>query len=669
METFQLSENFINKYKRKKPPFGFNGLGELVYMRTYSRIKKDGKNERWWETIKRVVEGTYTMQKNHIESYQLGWNAWQAQRSAQEMYDRMFYMKFLPPGRGLWAMGTAITEEKNLYAALNNCAFVSTVTLKEDYSKPFTFLMDASMLGVGVGFDTKGAGEIVVKGVNWDRNQEIYMIPDTREGWVESLRLLLESYFHGTAPVGFDYNQIRDAGEPIKGFGGVSSGHEPLKEIHEEIVKVLENNVGKPITVTTIVDIMNLVGKCVVAGNVRRTAEIVFGDPESEEYLDLKNYKVNPHREMYGWTSNNSVFAELGMDYTDICKRIVDNGEPGFAWLENMKGYSRLKNGRDNKDHRVAGGNPCLEQSLESYELCCLVETFPNNHDSLEDYARTLKYAYLYAKTVTLGKTHWSDTNRVMLRNRRIGCSVSGVAQFITKHGMEELKKWLEKGYDTIQDWDCMYSDWFAVPKSKKTTSVKPSGTVSLLVGATPGMHYPESRFYIRRMRLSKHSELIEPLKKAGYKIEPAFGSEETTSVVEVPVDVGEGIRIAKELSIWEQFSLAAFLQRHWADNQVSCTATFDPETEANELPHVLNYFQYRLKGISLLPRHPSGAYKQMPYEAIDEKTYNTEVGRLKYLSFVGVEGEEAEVDKFCNNDVCEIIPVTGDNDDQDYAN
>jgi ribonucleoside-triphosphate reductase len=658
MEKFQLSENFINKYKRKKPPFGFNGLGELVYMRTYSRIKENGKNERWWETIKRVVEGTYSMQKNWIEQHQLGWNPWQAQNSAQEMYDRMFNMKFLPPGRGLWAMGTAITEEKNLYAALNNCAFVSTKTLKDDYSKPFCFLMDASMLGVGVGFDTKGAGEIVVKGVNVDRGEETYVIPDTREGWVDSLKLLLESYFHGTAPVYFDYGKIRPAGAPIKGFGGVSSGHEPLEEIHEEIRKVLEQNSKEPITVTTIVDIMNLIGKCVVAGNVRRTAEIVFGDPYDDEYLDLKNYKVNPHREQFGWTSNNSIFAELGMDYTDVCKRINDNGEPGFAWLENMRKFSRMQNGGDNKDHRVAGGNPCLEQSLESYELCCLVETFPNNHEDLEDYKRTLKYAYLYAKTVTLGKTHWPDTNRVMLRNRRIGCSVSGVAQFITKHGMEDLRKWLEKGYKTIQDWDKQYSDWFAVPKSIKTTSVKPSGTVSLLVGATPGMHYPESRFYIRRMRLSKHSELLEPLKKAGYKLEPAFGSEDTTMVVEVPVDVGEGIRTAAELSIWEQFSLAAFLQRHWADNQVSCTATFDPDTEANELPHVLNYFQYRLKGISLLPRHPLGAYKQMPYESITEQEYEKQVLKLGYLSFVGIEGEEAEIDKFCNNDVCDIPDI-----------
>ena len=511
MEKFTLSENFISKYKRKKAPFGFNGLGELVYMRTYSRIKENGKNERWWETVQRVVEGTYSMQKNHIDSYQLGWNPWQAQRSAQEMYDRIFQMKFLPPGRGLWAMGTIITEERKLYAALNNCAFVSTKTLKDDYSKPFTFLMDASMLGVGVGFDTKGAGEVMIKLPNPNRGIEEYVIPDTREGWVESLRLLLESYFHGTAEIQFDYNSIRPAGTIIKGFGGVSSGHEPLKEIHGEIREVLNTNVGEPITVTTIVDVMNLIGKCVVAGNVRRTAEIVFGDPDNEEYLDLKNYKVNPHRDKYGWTSNNSIFAELGMDYTDVCKRIVDNGEPGFAWLDNMRKFSRMQNGGDDKDHRVAGGNPCLEQSLESYELCCLVETFPTNHDSLEDYQRTLKYAYLYAKTVTLGKTHWPETNRVMLRNRRIGCSVSGVAQFITKNGMEELRNWLEKGYDTIQDWDKQYSDWFAVPKSIKTTSVKPSGTVSLLVGATPGMHYPESSFYIRRMRLPKQSELIEP--------------------------------------------------------------------------------------------------------------------------------------------------------------
>ena len=654
-KRFALSDNFIEGYKRKRPPFGFNGLGELVYMRTYSRIKDDGKNEMWWETVRRVVEGTYNMQKRWIESHHLGWNAWQAQRSAQEMYDRIFNMKFLPPGRGLWAMGTSITEERGLYAALNNCAFVSTNNLKEDLAKPFCFLMDASMVGVGVGFDTKGAEQFVIRGPKDDREHEIYVIPDTREGWVESMRRLLDSYFLGITPVDFDYSKIREEGTPIKGFGGVSSGSEPLKEVHNAVRGCLDKNVGEPISITTIVDIMNLIGKCVVAGNVRRTAEIVFGDSTSEEYINLKNYKKNPHREMYGWTSNNSVFAELGMDYKDIAERITDNGEPGLAWLENMKHYSRMKNGGDDKDHRAAGGNPCLEQTLESYELCCLVETFPDNHKDLDDYITTLKYAYLYAKTVTLGKTHWAETNRVMLRNRRIGCSVSGIAQFITHRGQGELRRWLESGYNAIQKYDKGYSDWLAVPRSIKTTSVKPSGTVSLLAGSTPGLHYPESRFYIRRIRLSVNSPLLKPLEKAGYKIEPAFGSEDSTVVVDVPVDVGEGIRTVNDVSMWEQMCLAAFMQRNWADNQVSCTVTFDPEKEGKHIASALDYFQYQLKGISLLPKTHIGAYKQMPYEEITEKKYNKMVSELSYLSFRQVKGNEAEVEKFCNNDTCEI--------------
>ena len=291
--------------------------------------------------------------------------------------------------------------------------------------------------------------------------------------------------------------------------------------------------------------------------------------------------------------------------------------------------------------------------------MCCLVETFPTNHESYEDFQRTLKYAYLYAKTVTLGKTHWPETNRVMLRNRRIGCSVSGVAQFISQRSLHELKGWLEQGYDAIQRYDKDYSDWFAIPRSIKTTSVKPSGTVSLLAGATPGMHYPESRFYIRRMRLSAASELVKPLIDAGYPIEPAAdgGAGSNTVVVEIPVDVGAGVRTASQVPMWEQLSLAAFLQRYWADNQVSCTVTFDPETEGPQLEQALDYFQYQLKGISFLPKLKLGAFAQMPYEAIDQGEYERRLNALKPLHFADarVRNEEANPDRFCDGDLCSV--------------
>lgn len=122
-----------------------------------------------------------------------------------------------------------------------------------------------------------------------------------------------------------------------------------------------------------------------------------------------------------------------------------------------------------------------MEQTLESYEICCLVETFPDKHDGLEDFLRTLELAVLYAKSVTLGPTHWPRTNNVMLRNRRIGTSLSGIAQFISSRGLNTLKVWCERGYQHVQKSDKRISDHFGIPRSIKTTCIKPSG---------PIMHY-----------------------------------------------------------------------------------------------------------------------------------------------------------------------------------
>ncbi len=663
---FKLTKEFLLKYAQKEPPFGFNGLGAVVFMRTYSRTKPDGTNEEWWETVQRVVEGCFSIQRAHIESHGLGWNAWKAQRSAQEMYDRIFTMKFLPPGRGLWAMGSAVTEERGNYAALFNCAFTSTEFLGSEYAEPFCFLMDASMLGVGVGFDTKGAGKAMVHGPEAIFGPEVYVIPDSREGWVESVRKLINCFLKPQqTPVTFDYSLIRPAGTLIKGFGGLASGPGPLMECHENIKASLSRNTGSPITITTIVDIMNMLGACVVAGNVRRSAELALGPSDSEEYLGLKNYRWNAEQEIYegpkaeraayGWTSNNSIFADLGMDYTKVAAQTGRNGEPGYAWLENMQAYSRMRNGKDWKDRRAKGANPCVEQTLEHMELCCLVESFPDRHESLEDYLVTLKYAYLYGKTVTLVGTHWPETNRVMLRNRRIGTSMSGIAQFIANNGIGALKEWCETGYDTIQRYDEIYSEWLCIPRSIKMTSIKPSGTVSLLAGATPGGHFPESRYYIRRMRIAQDSPLIPGLVRAGYPVEPDMVSA-GTMVVEFPVSVGEGVKTIEDVTMWEQLSVAAFLQKYWADNQVSYTVTFKSH-EADQIQPALDFFQYQLKAISFLPKLDKGtAYAQMPYEAITLEEYERRAAALSTLTFGAVAEGDGEMERGCSNDTCSIF-------------
>jgi len=276
-EPFRLDPEFVASFKDRTPPFGFNGLGELVYMRTYSRVKDNGEKERWFETVQRVVNGTYSMQKAWVEGNDLGWKPAKAQRSAQEMYRRIFELKFSPPGRGLWAMGTPITEEKRNYAALNNCAFVSTADMQSDPAKPFVFLMDASMLGIGVGFDTRGANSVAIHGPNTEGPDALYIIPDSREGWVESIRLLLNSYMMpNSQKVAFDYSQIRPANQPIRTFGGVTSGPDGLRALHIAIREVLDREIGKTISITAIVDIMNSIGVCVVSGNVRRYVLLLF---------------------------------------------------------------------------------------------------------------------------------------------------------------------------------------------------------------------------------------------------------------------------------------------------------------------------------------------------------------------------------------------------------
>jgi hypothetical protein len=240
-----------------------------------------------------------------------------------------------------------------------------------------------------------------------------------------------------------------------------------------------------------------------------------------------------------------------------------------------------------------------------------------------------------------------------MQKNRRIGTSISGIAQFLAEHPLDEFRQWMEAGYDKIKYYDKKYSDWLGIPQSIKISSIKPSGSISLMAGATPGMHYPEQRYYIRRVRVQKNSSLIRPLREAGYPIEDDV-VDSSSSVVEFAVFVGDKVRTVDEVSVWEQVALAAFIQNHWADNQVSLTASFDPVIEGSDIQHILNYYQYQLKASSFLPRLKSGAYPQMPYETITKEEYFERLAKLSPLKY-NQTSESVEPVRGCDSDVCEL--------------
>ena len=295
VRTFSLSSKFLKSFEGHQPNWG--PVGYVTYKRTYSRPLEEGGTEEWWQTAQRVVEGAFMVQKIHCRQLNLPWDEAKAQKSAQDMYQRMWDFKFLPPGRGLWMMGTDYVYKQGS-AGLTNCSFISTDMITEDFAGPFCFLMDMSMMGVGVGSDTRGASKVKIHMPKTTEN--VFVVEDSREGWVALLRVILESFVGKSSyPLVIDYSGVRGAGVPIKGFGGSASGPKPLQVLMEYIVSVLMpsgiqvsydvedldtelQTIGLvkitikgsgdpyPITSTHIVDIMNHIGCCVVAGNVRR---------------------------------------------------------------------------------------------------------------------------------------------------------------------------------------------------------------------------------------------------------------------------------------------------------------------------------------------------------------------------------------------------------------
>ena len=676
--SFTLPPEFVNGYTGREVPWGYdmgggNSLGEVTYLRTYARpIDPDfaqayGWNpmlkERWFQCLTRVINGTFSLLKDRVLAIGGTWDEPAMQAKAQDAFERAFVFKWSPPGRGLWMMGTRFVHERGEGAALNNCGFVSTSPDDgTSFGSKVAWLMEMSMLGVGVGFDTEAAGRYTVQAPNGS-NPTCYRIPDTREGWSHSVERLVETYLSGGREVEFDYSALREEGASIAGFGGKAAGARPLVLLHEKLRQVLGARVGQTLTSVDVTDVMNLVAKCVVAGNVRRSALIALGEVGDTDFLNLKNPEVFPERNDWdnGWghLSNNTIRRRRGQDLSlaEVVESNFVNGEPGFYDLALAQDYGRLIDPPNFRDRNAKGTNPCGEQQLESYELCCLVETYPTHAISVVDYLNTLEVAHLYAKAVTLAMTWSADTNRVIARNRRMGASMSGVAQFVERFGATHLARWCDEGYHHLDTCDEVVSRWLDVNRSIKLTSVKPSGTVSLLAGVTPGAHWPTYDTYIRRMRFSWFSPLVEAAQRAGFHVEPDVKDPNGTAVISFPVR-GPKVRTERQVPVEEKVDLAILLQRYWADNSVSLTVTFLDE-ERPILADVMRHTDGKLKAWSLLPIwEASDVYPQMPYEACDDDRFTFLTSGLETMDLLPAYAEvavAAEGERGCSTDVCEV--------------
>ena len=626
--------------KPKETPWG--EVGYATFKRTYARPTK-GRTEEWPETIERVIEAC---------NKQLGCDFDKDEQ--EDIRNMMLSLKGTVAGRFLWQLGTKTVDKLGL-PSLQNCAF----TVVDEPIRPFTWAFEMLMLGSGVGFNIQRENvyqlpKILkkVKVVRDDVNDADFIVPDSREGWVDLLKKVLEASFKTGEGFSFATHLVRSKGSKIKGFGGTASGPQDLVVGMLDINTILNSRSGKRLRPIDCLDIMNIIGKIVVAGNVRRSAQIALGDYDDIEFLRAKRWDLGG---IPNWRamSNNSVICDNTDDLLDeFWEGYKGNGEP--YGLINLSASRRM--GRVGEvqypDPDVMGYNPCAEQSLAPYETCCLAEVYLPNIESEVELKKVARYLYRINKHSLSIPCALKETEDIVHKNMRMGIGVTGYLQ-----ATEEQRSWLDSCYIYLREYDKEYSRIAGFPASIKLTTVKPSGTLSLLAGVTSGAHPAYAQHYIRRIRMSADSELVRVCRDSGYDIEYVRnfdGTEDhSTVVVSFPCEFPQGTMLAENMSAVDQLEVVKRLQTEWSDNAVSVTIYYRKE-ELDDIRKWLDLNYVNVKSVSFLLHNEHG-FDQAPLEAIDKKTHTKLKKKVKAItSLTDIKIEDVEIDD-CATGACPV--------------
>lgn len=644
-------------FRRTNINWGYGQFSQIMYYTNYSRyIEEDDPHniynkayqEDFYDTIYRVISGNISYRKHFCETNRIKWDESLWQDIAAHMAVYMSKMYWLPAGRGLWACGSNLVYTRGSMANYN-CAFV---TIKD--TEDLCWLMDCLMYGTGVGFR--------IDSTKWnfcypfkDRTRK-YEIEDTREGWVESVRQLLNSYFKGSALPIFDYSSIRPKGSKLKTFGGIASGPEPLITCHKRIIEQCNKYYNEEISILQLkCDLANIIGVCVIAGNMRRGAEIGLCSAEEIEFYKLKDYNKYPERAVWGWMSNNSVLLEKKSDFENLGIIAVANKQKrdiGYLNMLNIKKYGRFGETKYKKD-KAKGINPCGEIPLEDYEVCNVAETFPTRCPDIKYWYEACEMTTIYCSNITLVPTHSTNTNKVVARNRRIGIGIVDFTGWKHTEETHNVIKYLRTGYKRIRKTNKKIANDIGIPESIRVTTVKPGGTVPKVAGRTSGCSSPTFKYAIVRFNVNRDSPIWKVLMDAEIPYEVSAYTPEVSDVFEFPIEFGPAPP-ATETSVWEQAMNVCLLQREWSDNAVSNTLYYNPDTEFEQLETVLSSIAPVTKSISLLPHTPIGAFKQMPQEGITQEEYER---RLKLIKPINWFNYRSDIDAriYCDSDSCEI--------------
>jgi len=632
---------------------------EFIALSRYARyIESENRRENWGETVDRYFGFmTNHLGKNH------GYTP--DPKLLKELRDAVYNLDVMPSMRSVMTSGPALDRD---HVAGYNCSFVPV-----DSPRSFDETMYILMCGTGVGFSVeyKYINKLPSVPETLEKSDTVIVVEDSKQGWAKAYKELLAMLWAGQIPV-IDVTKLRPAGARLKTMGGRSSGPQPLVNLFDFTIKTFKGSLGRQLKPIECHDIMCKIGEIVVVGGVRRSAMISLSNINDIEMAHAKTgnwWEGNSQRAL----SNNSVAYSRKPDMEQFIaewKNLYDS-KSGERGIYNVAAAQKQAAKFGRRDPEIwYGTNPCSEIILRPYQFCNLSEVVIRENDTRETIANKVRLATIlgtWQSTLTDFKylrKIWKDNTE---EERLLGVSLTGQFghKFMSgKDNMEELGKYLAGLREYARETNKEEAANLSIPESAAITCVKPSGTVSQLVGVSSGMHPWHSEYYIRTVRADNKDPLTELMKAYEVPNEPDFMKPDSTTVFSFPVKSPEAAIVRNDLSAIDHLNTWLVYQREWCEHKPSITVSVKEEEWMEVGAWVYKHFD-EVSGISFLP-HSDHTYKQAPYQECSKEEYEDLLNKMPKtinwsdLAFYEKEDMTTGSQTFaCSADNCEVVDLS----------
>jgi len=640
---------------------------KYIHTSRYARwLPEEKRRENWNETVNRYI-GFFSDRSGDMVGTKL----------FAELRDAITNLEVMPSMRTLMTAGKALERDN---VAGYNCAYVAV-----DNLRVFDETMFILMCGTGVGFSVERQfiNNIPELAEEFHETDTVINVSDSKIGWAKSFRELLSMLINGQIPK-WDVSKVREAGAPLKTFGGRASGPDPLVDLFKFSIEVFKNARGRKLTSIECHDLMCKVADIVVVGGVRRSALISLSNLTDERMRVAKSgswWTDNPQRAL----ANNSISYTEKPDMGIFMKEWEalyesKSGERGIFNRTAARNSAAIS-GRRDVEHEF-GTNPCSEIILRPKQFCNLSEVVVRHTDSFDDLKRKVRIATILGtlqSTLTNFRYLSSTWKKNTEEERLLGVSLTGImdhpvlsgyaetqAEIIStpiykKFGHSDLEEVLnelkEISIETNKEW----AKKLNIPQSTAITCVKPSGTVSQLVDSSSGIHPRYSSHYIRTVRQDKKDPLADLLIAQGIPYEDDVMKPDSTYVFSFPMKAPRGSIMRDDRNAIEQLELWKVYQESWCEHKPSITVYVKEDEWLKVGAWVYENFD-AVSGVSFLP-HSEHSYKQAPYQEISEMEYiEKQEAMPKEVDFAALIEHEKEdttigmKEYACAGGACEIL-------------